>query len=58
VHTDARSLDNGTVLQGDLCIVGAGAAGITIARELANTPLKILLLEGGGFEFDPRMQEL
>jgi choline dehydrogenase-like flavoprotein len=58
VHTDARSLDNGTVLQGDLCIVGAGAAGITIARELANTPLKILLLEGGGFEFDPRMQDL
>jgi len=58
VHTDARTLDNGTVLQGDLCIVGAGAAGITIARELANTPLKVILLEGGGFEFDPKMQDL
>ena len=46
------------MLEGDLCIVGAGAAGITIARELANSRLKVLLLEGGGFDFDPQMQEL
>jgi choline dehydrogenase-like flavoprotein len=58
VHTDARTLENGAVLEGDLCIVGAGASGITIARELSNTPLKVLLLEGGGFDFDPQMQEL
>ena len=58
MHTDARTLENGAVLDGDLCIVGAGASGITIARELANSPLKILLLEGGGFDFDPQMQEL
>ncbi|MFL5510356.1 MAG: GMC family oxidoreductase, partial [Gemmatimonadaceae bacterium] len=58
MHTDARTLENGTVLQGDLCIVGAGAAGITIAREFANTPLKVLLLEGGGFEFEQEMQDL
>ncbi|HEY4735560.1 MAG TPA: GMC family oxidoreductase [Gemmatimonadaceae bacterium] len=58
MHTDARTLENGTVLQGDLCIVGAGAAGITIAREFANTPLKVLLLEGGGFEFEQQMQDL
>ena len=41
-----------------MCIVGAGASGITIARELSNTNLKVLLLEGGGFDFDPQMQEL
>lgn len=58
MHTDARTLPSGTVLEGDLCIVGAGASGITIAREFANSPLKVLLLEGGGFEFDPRLQEL
>jgi choline dehydrogenase-like flavoprotein len=58
VHTDARTLENGAVLDADLCIVGAGASGITIARELANSPLKVLLLEGGGFDFDPQMQEL
>ena len=58
MHTDARTLDNGTVLEGDLCIVGAGASGITIAREFANTPLKVLLLEGGGFEFEQKLQDL
>jgi choline dehydrogenase-like flavoprotein len=58
LHTDARTLPNGTILEGDLCIVGAGASGITIARELSNTNHKVLLLEGGGFDFDPQMQEL
>src|SRR6185295_4132282 len=58
MHTDARSLPNGTVLEGDLCIVGAGASGITIAREFANSPLNVLLLEGGGFEFEQQMQDL
>lgn len=58
MHTDARSLPNGTVLEGDLCIVGAGASGITIAREFNNSPFKVLLLEGGGFEFDQKLQDL
>ena len=58
MHTDARTLENGAVLEGDLCIVGAGASGITIARELSNSNLKVLLLEGGGFDFEPQMQEL
>ena len=58
MHTDARNLENGSVLEADLCIVGAGAAGLSIAREWVNSPLKVLLLEGGGFELDPRMQDL
>ncbi|MCU1252271.1 MAG: oxidoreductase [Edaphobacter sp.] len=32
----------------DICIVGAGAAGITLAVEFARKGKKILLLEGGG----------
>jgi choline dehydrogenase-like flavoprotein len=32
----------------DICIVGAGAAGITLAVELARKGKKVLLLEGGG----------
>jgi choline dehydrogenase-like flavoprotein len=58
VHTDARTLDNGTVLEGDLCIVGAGAAGISMALEWVNSSKKILLLEGGGFDLEPAMQDL
>ena len=58
MHTDARTLPNGTVLEADLCIVGAGASGITIAREFNNSSFRVLLLEGGGFEFDQKVQDL
>ena len=58
MHTDTSALENGTVLEGDLCIVGAGAAGISMALEWIDSPLKVLLLEGGGFEFEPAMQDL
>ena len=42
----------GDSLDFDLCIIGAGAAGITIANKLANAPFKICLLEGGGVDGD------
>lgn len=58
MHIDARALENGAVLEGDVCIVGAGAAGITIALQWTNSPLKVLLLEGGGFERESAMQDL
>lgn len=56
--TDARALDRGTELEADICIVGAGAAGITLARELAAASRRVLLLESGGFEFDEPTQDL
>ena len=58
MHTDARTLEDGTVLDADLCIVGAGAAGIGIAREWIGGARTVLLLEGGGFDYDARMQDL
>lgn len=45
--TDAAELRNGETLRADVCISGAGAAGITIARELLPTGLDVILLEGG-----------
>lgn len=45
--TDATELRNGETLRADVCISGAGAAGITIARELNSTGLDVILLEGG-----------
>jgi choline dehydrogenase-like flavoprotein len=58
MHVDANTLENGAVLEGDLCIVGAGAAGITMALQWIGSPLKVLLLEGGGFEREAAMQDL
>ena len=58
MHIDARNLENNTLIEGDICIVGAGAAGISMALEWINTPYKVILLEGGGFEYDEEVQEL
>jgi choline dehydrogenase-like flavoprotein len=45
---DARSIPDGKVMTADVCIVGAGAAGITLAMELLQTGLSIIVLEAGG----------
>ena len=55
---DARTLAPGTVVEADICIVGAGGAGITLTRALANEKPRIALFESGGLEFDPKTQEL
>lgn len=35
-------------LRCDVCIIGSGPAGMTIARELSGTPLRVTVLESGG----------
>src|SRR5215210_437567 len=55
---DGRDVRAGTVMRADCCVIGSGAAGITIARELARTRASVVLLESGGFDFDPRTQAL
>jgi choline dehydrogenase-like flavoprotein len=55
---DARALDHGARLQADVCIVGAGAAGVTLALELEGAARRILLVESGGFEPDEEVQSL
>lgn len=49
---DATALAQGSVLDTEICIVGAGAAGLTIARALLGTHLKVLIVESGGFDYD------
>lgn len=55
---DARTLPEGTRLDADVCIVGGGAAGITLARELAGGGRRTILLESGGFDYDDQTQQL
>ena len=54
---DARKTDLKEI-SSDICIVGAGAAGITIARSLIKENIRICLLESGGFELDQETQSL
>ncbi|MDW8369836.1 MAG: GMC family oxidoreductase [Geminicoccaceae bacterium] len=55
---DARTLPDGTVLDGEIVVVGAGAAGITLALELVRLGREVLLVEGGGLDPDPDLQAL
>ena len=49
--TSAREIPRDVLLQTDVCIVGAGAAGITLALELSESPgLNVTLLESGGYK--------
>jgi choline dehydrogenase-like flavoprotein len=48
VLSDARELASDQQLDADVCIVGAGPAGITVARELIGNGADVLLLESGG----------
>ncbi len=45
---DGRGIAPDEVLTADICIVGAGPAGIAIALELSGTGLDVVLLESGG----------
>lgn len=55
---DARALEPDASLTADVCIVGAGAAGITLALALRGAGLSVCLLEGGGFEISDENQAL
>lgn len=55
---DARSLPPDEVLETNVCIIGAGPTGITLAREFADRDFQVCLLESGGLEFDPEVQSL
>ena len=48
----------GSTLETDVCIAGGGPAGITLAVELAESGLDVVLLESGGLEDDPRTHAL
>jgi len=54
---DARTLPDGHTLTPDLAIIGGGPAGVTLALALKDAPITILLLEAGGEEFDPAVQD-
>jgi choline dehydrogenase-like flavoprotein len=55
---DARSIPPGETLSTDVCIIGGGAAGISIALALAGDSARVLLLESGGLTADEAVQEL
>lgn len=57
MEVDTRTLDSSS-LDADVCIVGAGPTGLTVARALATGDARIVLLESGGRSRDPDAQAL
>lgn len=55
---DFKELEDGARIDTDLCVIGAGAAGISIAREFAASKVDVLLLESGGYQYEPEAQSL
>jgi choline dehydrogenase-like flavoprotein len=55
---DARELPGDSEIVADVVVIGAGMAGLTIAREWAATGRTIALIESGGQAFDPKVQDL
>lgn len=58
MFVDAQQLEDNTTLSGSIAIIGGGAAGITVAVELASQFKDVILLESGGWSFEQDTQEL
>ncbi len=56
--TDFREHPEAASFESDVCIVGAGAAGIPLARQLARRGHGVCLLESGGLEYEQPTQDL
>jgi choline dehydrogenase-like flavoprotein len=55
---DARTLASGTLVDADLCIVGGGPAGLTLAHALSGAGIRIVLVETGGEKKDSDAEAL
>ena len=56
--TDFRTLGDSAQIDTDLRIIGAGPAGIMIAREFSGSGTRVCLIESGGFEPEDDTQAL
>ena len=55
---DLNEIDQELSLEGEICIVGGGAVGLTMAARLARAGQRVVVLEGGGASLERRSQDL
>ncbi len=55
---DLNRLERGSSFETDVCIIGSGPAGLSIANEFIGTNTRVLVLESGGLYDEPATQAL
>jgi choline dehydrogenase-like flavoprotein len=55
---DSRKLSQGSIINTEVCIVGAGPAGIALAKEFIGSNIRVCLLESGGLEVNEETDSL
>jgi choline dehydrogenase-like flavoprotein len=55
---DARRLDDNSTIEADVCIVGGGVAGITLALQFDKKGIRTCVVESGGFRADRATRDL
>ncbi|SCB30184.1 Choline dehydrogenase [Rhizobium hainanense] len=58
ITSDLRSMPEGIEIHADIAIIGGGPAGIAIAREFADTRIRVLVIESGGQDYEAEIQAL
>jgi len=58
MHQTLKSDDIEKIIESDICIIGAGAAGISMAMEFDKLGRSVLLVESGNFKFEGKTQDL
>lgn len=58
MFVDANSIPKNSQVKCDICVIGAGAAGIVLALGFKNSPLNVCVVEGGGLGYDKEVHKL
>jgi choline dehydrogenase-like flavoprotein len=55
---DLRDEPDAALVPSDVCIIGSGAAGISLCRRISKQGHSVILLESGGLDFEKETQDL
>jgi choline dehydrogenase-like flavoprotein len=55
---DGREIPKGKIINTDVCIIGGGAAGISIAQEFLSANSSVIVLESGDYNYREQTQSL
>src|SRR3982074_1733428 len=54
---DARTIEAGSTVTTEVCVIGGGIAGLVIARDLSDLKIESCVIESGGFEPDEETRD-